>query len=190
MTLKAIQTLKDEHVYILRMLKVVRKLSIHTLNTKEVYYEGFHKAIDFIRNYADKFHHGKEEDLLFEVMSNELGEAIKTGPIYGMLAEHDLGRLFIKTLEEALWAAEKGNEEAKVDIIANAICYTDLLFRHIDKEDNAIFNFGAEKLSQEALEAMEVEFHKIQDQLDYLETERKYVELLSELEEYVAKLGL
>ncbi len=187
--MKAIQTLKDEHQYILRMLKVVRKLSIHTFNTKEVYYEGFHKAIDFIRNYADKFHHGKEEDILFNVMSTELGEAIKIGPIYSMLAEHDLGRLFIKTLEESLFDAEKGKEEAKVDIISNAICYTDLLYRHIDKEDNAIFNFAADKLSQETLEKMEIDFNKTQEDLNKEETERKYVQLLTELEAYVVKLG-
>jgi len=187
-TLKAIQTLKDEHQYILRMLKVVRELSIHTMNSKEVYYEGFHKAIDFIRNFADKYHHGKEEDLLFEIMSNELGEAIKNGPIYGMLAEHDLGRLFIKNLEDALIAHENGKEEVKVDIVANAVCYTDLLYRHIDKEDNAIFNFAADKLKQETLEAMEIDFNKKQEELESDETKRKYIELLTELEGYVAKL--
>lgn len=186
--MKAIQVLKDEHKYILRMLKVVRKLCVHTLNTKEVYYEGFHQAIDFIRNYADKFHHGKEEDILFEVMSEELGAAIKQGPIYGMLAEHDLGRLFIKTLEEALFAAEKGEDERKVDIIANAICYTDLLYRHIDKEDNAIFTFAEEKLGNEVLLKMDSDFEAAKDRLKSEETERKYVALLESLENYTSKL--
>ncbi len=186
--MKAIQVLMEEHKYILRMLKVVRGLCLQTFKTKEVYYEGFHNAIDFIRNYADKFHHGKEEDILFEVMSAELGPAIKQGPIFGMLAEHDLGRLFIKTLEEALFAAEKGNEEAKVDIIANAICYTDLLYRHIDKEDNAIFTFADEKLTQQALDEMEESFEKAKGPLKSEETERKYVALLEKLEAYVAQL--
>jgi len=186
--MKAIQVLMDEHKYILRMLKVIRGLCIHAYKTKEVYYEGFHKGIDFVRNYADKFHHGKEEDILFEVMSAELGPAIKQGPIYGMLAEHDLGRLFIKTLEEALFAAEKGNEEAKVDIIANAICYTDLLYRHIDKEDNAIFTFANDKLNEAVLAEMDESFEKAKGPLKSDETEGKYVALLEELEAYVAKL--
>ena len=118
--MKAVQTLRDEHQNILRMLKVVKSLAIHTFNTKDVYYKGYYDAIDFIRNYADKFHHGKEEDILFKKMSSELGEAIEKGPIYGMLAEHDLGRLFIKNMENALIEAEKGNNDAKVDIIAKA----------------------------------------------------------------------
>lgn len=186
--MRAIEVLIDEHRYILRMLKVIRKLCIHTLNTGEVYYEGFRHAIDFVRNFADKFHHGKEEDILFEVMSKELGQAIKQGPIYGMLAEHDLGRLFIKTLEEALLEAEKGNNDAKVDIIANAICYTDLLHRHIDKEDNAIFTFARDQLKEAVLAQLDEDFEKAKIRLESDATRQKYIALLESLEAYAGKL--
>ncbi len=184
--MKAVQTLRDEHKNILRMLKVVKSLAIITFNTKEVYYEGYRNAIEFIRNYADKFHHGKEEDILFKKMSSELGPAIEKGPIFGMLAEHDLGRLFIKTLEDALIKAEKGDEDAKVDIIANATAYTDLLYRHIDKEDNAIFNFADSQLKPETHEELNIEFENAKKGLNSDETERKYIALLEELEAYVA----
>lgn len=186
--MSSINLLMDEHKNILRMLKVVRRLSLHTFNTKEVYYPGFYLAIDFIRNYADKFHHGKEEDILFEYMSNELGEAIKVGPIYGMLAEHDLGRLFIKNLEDALKASEAGKEEAKIDIVSNAICYTDLLHRHIDKEDTAIFTFAASKLSKESIEKMNIDFENAKEKLNSDEVEKKYTSILEDLENYVNKL--
>lgn len=183
-----IKVLKDEHQNILRMLKVVKSLCIHTFNTKEVYYEGFYSAIDFIRNYADKFHHGKEEDILFKKMSSELGEAIEKGPIFGMLSEHDLGRLFVKNLEDALIEAEKGNNNAKVDIIANATAYTDLLYRHIDKEDNAIYSFAERQLKPESHKELISEFEKAEQNLNSSETEKKYVSLLEELESYVASL--
>lgn len=186
--MKAVQTLRDEHQNILRMLKVVKSLCIHTFNTKEVYYKGYYDAIDFIRNYADKFHHGKEEEILFEKMSSELGPAIKQGPIFGMLAEHDLGRLFVKNLENALIESEKGNDNAKVDIIANATAYTDLLYRHIDKEDNAIFNFAESQLKAETHKQLNDEFEKAKERLNSDDTEKKYVALLEELEAYVALL--
>ena len=186
--MKAVQTLRDEHQNILRMLKVVKSLAIHTFNTKDVYYKGYYDAIDFIRNYADKFHHGKEEDILFKKMSSELGEAIEKGPIYGMLAEHDLGRLFIKNMENALIEAEKGNNDAKVDIIANATAYTDLLYRHIDKEDNAIFNFAENQLKAKSHEELNSDFEEAKVRLNSDETERKYVAILEELESYVKAL--
>lgn len=186
--MEAVKILKEEHQHILRMLDVLRALSLHTFYTKEVYYKGYRDAIDFVRNYADKFHHGKEEDILFKTMSEELGQAIEQGPIYGMLAEHDLGRLFMKNLEDALIEAENGKEEAKIDIIANAIAYTDLLHRHIDKEDKAIFTFAENKLKAETIEDLNREFEKAQENLNSKEVEMKYFTLLEELEAYVARL--
>ncbi|SET67952.1 Hemerythrin-like domain-containing protein [Natronincola peptidivorans] len=188
--MKAVKVLMDEHQNILRMLKVIRKLSLQTFETKEVYYKGYYDAIDFIRNYADKFHHGKEEDILFDKMSSELGTAIKQGPIFGMLAEHDLGRLFVKTLEEALDAAKQGSEEAKLDIVANAIAYTDLLYRHIDKEDTAIFTFADNSLDSDMHQEIDNLFEAAKERLDSEATEKKYVGMLEDLEKYVDNLDV
>ena len=186
--MKATDVLVAEHKNIKRMLVVVRKLCRQVFFNQEVYYEGFYDAIDFIRNYADKFHHGKEEDIYFASMSTELGPAIQQGPIFGMLAEHDLGRLFIKTLEESLEKSKNGDEDAKIDIVSNAICYTDLLYRHIDKEDNAIFTFAESNLNEEAKKSVDEDFEKSKDRLKSDVTEKKYVELLERLEQYVASV--
>ena len=186
--MKAVQILMEEHQNILRMLKVIRTLSLHIFNTKEVYNEGFYQIIDFIKNYADKFHHGKEEDILFEKMSTELGPAIKNGPIFGMLSEHDLGRLFVNNLQEALKNLENGEEEAKMDIIVNAIAYADLLERHIFKEDTAIFTFAEKQLKNETHEEINKLFHETEITLDAIYTEKKYIGILEELEEYCKTL--
>lgn len=186
--MKAIVTLMEEHENILRMLKVVRGLSLHTFNTKEVNYDGFYKAIDFIRNYADKFHHVKEEDILFDKMSSHLGPAIQQGPVYGMLAEHDLGRLFINNLEEALNKAKNGEDGAKIDIIANAIAYTDLLDRHIFKENTAIFTFAEKRLKDDVHHEIDKLFEEVGQSLDHENMEKKYMMILLELEDYIASL--
>ena len=44
-----------------------------------------------------------------------------------------------------------GNKEAKLDVIANAISYTNLLERHIDKEDNVIYKFAQRELNEDIL---------------------------------------
>ena len=131
----AIDLMMNEHKYILRGLKVFRKLSIEILNTNTVDFVSYEKMILFVRNYADKHHHNKEEVVLFKKMETQLGEKMVKGPLSGMYIEHDLGRQHIKLLEEALIRVKNGDLDSQVDIIANSICYSDLLTRHIDKED-------------------------------------------------------
>jgi hemerythrin-like domain-containing protein len=75
------------------MLIVVRKACYGILKGGDICYADFDRMIDFIRNYADAHHHGKEEKLLFNKMTEHLGEAGKKLITYGMLVEHDSGRL-------------------------------------------------------------------------------------------------
>lgn len=109
----------DEHKNIKRMLKVIRKASIGIVKGEEIDYKDFEMMIDFVRNYADKHHHGKEEKFLFNKMIDEIGGPAEKLVRYGMLVEHDFGRLYIMELEEAIIKVKAGEEEAKVDVIAN-----------------------------------------------------------------------
>jgi hemerythrin-like domain-containing protein len=175
----------EEHRNIKRVLKVIRKLCIGIVNGEEVNLDAFNKAIDFVRNYADKHHHNKEEDILFKKMSEELGEAIAKGPIYGMFADHDLGRLFIRNLDEALDKVKNGDKDARIDVIGNAIAYTDLLYRHIDKEDNAIYKFAEQRLKDDALREVEEKCKKVEEIAHGKNIQDKYLKVVDELEKLV-----
>ena len=155
--MNAIEIMMEEHQYILRMLKVVRKACYKVLQGSEIDYEDFNLIIDFIRNYADGHHHNKEEIMLFNRMVENLGALGEKTIKYGMLVEHDLGRLYVNNLVTALEKTKEGNEEAKLDVIANAISYTDLLNRHIDKEDNVIYKFAQRELKNDILELVDME---------------------------------
>ena len=89
--------------------------------------------------------------MLFNKMVEEIGETAEKVIKHGMLVEHDLGRFYIKSLEEALENYKGGNKEAILDIIANAISYTHLLERHIDKEDKVIYKFAQRELKEDIL---------------------------------------
>jgi len=183
--MKAIELMKEEHSNIKRLLKVIRKLCIKILNESEVDYEAFYSAIDFIRNYADKHHHGKEEDILFAEMIEKMDEGITRAPVQGMYVEHDLTRLFVSNLEEALKRVKDGDKDSRVDIIANAVAYTDLLDRHIYKEDNAIYTFAEKKLTDESIKHVEEECEKIENAAMNQGIQQKYVQMLEELEKAV-----
>lgn len=171
----------EEHKNIKRMLQVVRKACIRIMNSKELDYLDFEAMIDFIINYADNHHHGKEEKFLFSRMI-EMGGAAEKLVRFGMLVEHDLGRLYIKSLEEALEKVKNGDEEAKVDVIANSVSYTHLLGRHIQKEDKVAYPFSKRQLSNETLIRIDNECSTFEKNAQEAGIQNKYLESLTKLE--------
>ena len=153
--MNGIQVLIDEHVVIKRMLKVIRKASFGVLKGAPIDFDDFRSMIDFVLNYADAHHHNKEEKFLFDKMIGELGAPGEKLVRYGMLIEHDFGRLYMKDLEEALQKVQAGDEEATIDVLANAVSYTNLLQRHIDKEDTTVFTFAGRALKSESLQKVD-----------------------------------
>ena len=93
----------DEHKYILKVADALEKECNEIKSGKIVDEDFFRKVIDFIRNYADKFHHAKEEDILFKEFCKaaEKGE-VHCNPTEQMLYEHDAGRGFVKAMEEGV----------------------------------------------------------------------------------------
>ena len=97
----------------------------------------FEKAVEFLRTFADKCHHGKEEEILFKRMADR-GFPLQGGPIAVMLHEHEMGRAFIKGIAEG--AAKIGTDPVAAKQIAeNAKGYIELLRNHIGKENNILF---------------------------------------------------
>lgn len=173
----AIQIMMEEHKNIKTMLKVIRKISFEIIKGKAVDYEEFNIIIDFVRNYADKHHHQKEEDFLFNKMAEELGSTGEKLVKNGMLVEHDLGRLYIRNLKEALKELKEGNEEAVLNVIANAISYSNHLAEHIRKEDNVIYTFAKRELKEETIERINKECEAFENNTE--DVRNKYKEIVA-----------
>lgn len=181
--MESIRIMVDEHTNIRRMLKVVRNVCYRVMTNSKYDLDDFPKIIDFIRVYADKHHHGKEEDVLFETMSRSLENVAKSGAITGMYIEHDLGRLYIGSLEKALERFKAGDDEARLDIIGNAIGYTDLLDRHIEKENTALYKLAERMLDDTNKSFVEEECNKVEEKATEAGLQDKYIKLVTELEE-------
>lgn len=179
--MNSIELMMDEHRNIERMLKVIRSLCLKILKNENVDYDDIEIIIEFIRKYADGHHHNKEEIFLFNKMVDNLGTLGEKIIKHGMLVEHDLGRLYVKNLEEALNKVRNGDEEAKLDIIANAISYTDLLTRHIDKEDRVVYTFAQRELSDKILNEVNNQCNDYEQ--ENLDLRNKYINILDRLEE-------
>lgn len=183
--MKSIQDMIFEHENVKRMIKVMRKYSYGVLQGRDIDYKDFYKIIDFIRSYTDGYHHAKEENILFIRMGEEIPKLANNGPITGMLIEHDMARLYVSSLEKAVEDYENGNDEARLDIIANTICYGDLLARHIEKENNVIYRFAENMLSDNIKEEIDKEAEEINKEASEKKVQEKYLEILDELEKKI-----
>ncbi len=147
------QVMSDEHQLILRMITLVEKNTALMEQGQFRNWQFYLDAVDFIRNYADHFHHAKEEDVLFiALIKNGMPE--KQSPIEAMHMEHDQGRAFVRAIEEAATKALAG-EMGQIPVIAeNAKGYAELLRGHIDKEDKILYPLAERVLPEEVRAAM------------------------------------
>lgn len=180
--MNSVQVMVKEHENIKRMLKVVRKACFKVMKGEEINYDDFNKMIEFIRLYADAHHHGKEEKFLFKEMQTNLGKLGQNLITHGMLVEHDFGRLYMNDLSEALKKVKEGYEESKLDVISNAVGYTNLLARHIDKEDGAVYNFGETNLPKEIMDDINIKTEEFEKEAEKKGTQKYFLDILESLE--------
>lgn len=182
---RATAILVEEHEVILRIIAVLNAAVGRLRAGQEVSPEVFRQAIDFIRTFADRCHHGKEQDLLFPVLEQR-GIPREGGPIGVMLYEHDQGRAFVKQMAEALEAWADGEEAAREELLEGAQGYAQLLSQHILKENRILYPMADQVLSAADQEELREKFEAVEAAMGE-GLHQRYVALVEELE---AQLGL
>ena len=132
------RTLVNEHGLILRMITLLEHNAPRTAQGLYSNWQFYLDGVDFIRNYADRFHHAKEEEVLFQALVTN-GMPRENSPVAAMLMEHDQGRAYVKTMEDAARAALSGQSGQESIIAENALSYALLLREHISKEDEILY---------------------------------------------------
>ena len=130
-----VRALVEEHVRIKRLLGLVPWISSELRAASEIGFEAVATAIAFIRGYADRFHHAKEEDILFSFFDPDL-EVIAS-----MRREHEVGRGYVREMEAGLNARDGSRVEECL------LAYQTLLEGHITTEDEVLFPVLDGKLS-------------------------------------------
>jgi len=154
----ATQNLETDHDYILRLIDVMEKMMIN-FNTDWTHIE---LVVSVIMNYADGFHHIKEENLLFPLMI----EKGFSNPISVMLHDHEEGRNFVKGMNDGIEQHKQGDDSALPEIYRNMQGYIDLLRAHIGKENNVLFRMADRILSANEQEHLLLKFAAV-ERADY-----------------------
>lgn len=115
-------------------------------------------AVDFIRTYADRTHHGKEEDILFRDLSKQPLSSEHQRIMQELVDEHMQARRMTQSLVEAKERFFHGDTKSLEDIERHLIDLTTFYPRHIEKEDKHFFFPCMEYLSPQAQDTMLQEF--------------------------------
>jgi len=148
--------LMGEHRVIERVLTALER-QIEHLGDGPFPRQFFEQALDFFANFADRCHHGKEEERLFPLLKQR-GIPEQGGPIGVMLYEHEAGRSHLAGIRSNLDAAERGDAAAVAAIRTEGYGYIRLLRQHIQKEDNILFAMARQVLTPDDVERLQREF--------------------------------
>jgi len=121
------------------------------------------RFVSFIRGFADAYHHGKEEDILFVAMV-EHGFPRQEGPIAVMLHEHDLGRSLVRVLDGLAQQSTTWSQEDRGTLEQTVQEFSALLRRHIQKEDQVLYPMADARLPEPVKEEMFRRFQAFEEQ--------------------------
>jgi hemerythrin-like domain-containing protein len=146
----AIRVLVDEHDAIGGVLDALaRRISEESAGGR--FDLAFHReAFEFFVEFADHWHHAKEEDVLFPAME-AAGVHRESGPIGCMLEEHDEARRLVASVRDAIARFGAGDARAVAEIHRDGTLYIALLRAHIRKENEILFVMAERALSPAAL---------------------------------------
>jgi len=158
---KATEVLKSEHRVVEEMLELLGLAAEKLHSDEPVNPEVFSKAVDFARNFVDKCHHAKEERHLFpELVAKGIPD--KGGPVGVMLNEHELGRMHVRSMAQALATMDSDRHTATHALIMYAREYVALLKAHISKEDGILFTMADRVLPPSEQAALEHQFELVE----------------------------
>jgi len=177
--MKPIGPLMWEHRLIERLLKLFEGQIIKIRQENNIDPVFIDTAVDFIRIYADRTHHGKEEDILFRDLGKKKLSAEHARIMNELVEEHKYARTIVGKLVEAKEKILMGNKAVVKDMISCLKELSEFYPKHIEKEDKHFFFPLLEYFSKEEQDAMLNEFWEFDRNMIH----EKYTKLVDALEQ-------
>jgi hemerythrin-like domain-containing protein len=150
----SVTMLIDEHKLILRAVDAIKAKVEEIEATKKVNPDLISTIVDFFRTYADRFHHGKEEGILFnELFHKQLSDADRKAT-NELIMDHVFARQTVTALENAKESYVAGKTEALGTLLESLRTLMEFYPKHIEKEDKHYFYPSMAYLSAQEQEDM------------------------------------
>jgi hemerythrin-like domain-containing protein len=178
---KPTETLEAEHRIIEKILGAMARLVEVMETSQETSPADIAAMVEFMRTFADRCHHGKEEKLLFPVLELK-GVPVSGCPLGILIHEHTKGRTLVNALSESAATHAAGNLEAKETLLASMKGLLELYPSHIWKEDYLLFPLTDKILSTTEQEELAKEFEQVEKEIG-METHLRCVQIAEQLAE-------
>lgn len=151
------EILAREHRLIERVLSALGRLCAQSLRTGRLDEAAATLALRFLREFADRTHHLKEERLLFPAI-----EADGYFPGCGLVQEHEDSRARVRALGDQIETASGGDIEALRSFVRQTRSFISFLRDHIAKEDDCLADVVSTTLSPAARARLRCEFEELE----------------------------
>jgi hemerythrin-like domain-containing protein len=167
-----------EHRLIEKMLKIVEKEADKIAKGDSVDPLFIDTTVDFIRTYADRTHHGKEEDILFRDLETKEMTKKDDKMMQELIDEHKYARKTVVELVDAKNNYVQGKKEALRIILEKLRSLIRFYPEHIMKEDKEFFPNTERCFSEDELDKMLEEFWEFDRNMIH----EKYKKVVSDLQ--------
>jgi hemerythrin-like domain-containing protein len=175
----AADDLLREHQTIIFAIDIIENMVKRVEMAKPIDAGDIGEMIHFLKVFADRCHHAKEENYLFPALERSGIKSIHA-PVGIVLNQHHKGRELIRLMEKSV-ENQKINRE---DFIYAATAYVALMKDHIHKENTILFPMINEMLSQSERDKLMDDFVTLEEEII---GEGLHEELVSILEQFGRK---
>jgi hemerythrin-like domain-containing protein len=146
--MKAIEILVQEHDLIRKYLENL-SLAVSRLEAGQALpREFFEKVVEFARLFTDRYHHFKEEHVMFALLARKKG-GVLDAQMDALRYQHERGRNFIVEISEALDGYTQGRVIPASRLLENLAAFLSLLRQHIHREDHIFYPMVEQEISEE-----------------------------------------
>ncbi len=135
------------------------------------------RVVDFLRTYADRCHHGKEEEILFRDLRQKTLEPGHRTLMFQLVEDHEWARGTTRRLVAANASLAAGNTDSHQEVRRLLRDLASFYPGHIQKEDRSFFRSSMAYLNDQEQEAMLREFAQFDASLIH----EKYRHIVQEL---------
>jgi hemerythrin-like domain-containing protein len=173
--------LENEHRAIQEVVAVMATLAEDMETGRPVDAEMLQDIVDFMRIFADKCHHGKEETHLFPALEAK-GVPMRGCPVGALKAEHQQGRALVADFARLVQAYAAGSASAQESLAQTLRHLTELYPGHIWKEDYLLFPMANKILSPEDQATLHEHFEAVEEEIGR-DVHHRFEQLAAELPE-------